>query len=128
MNRLGYFRKIRAIGYDAVSAWHDAKVLETWDELESKGQVRLKQDPEQESYWDVYGKPDSEKERRAINDLIERWGCWYVFCEYQCRCCGSWKHGDGVGMIIEPNPLSLENPYLIDIMEGTMEKATGGMD
>jgi len=120
MNKKYYYKKLRTMGYEAKWAWHDAGTLETWDILGNQGLVRLWQEPEQENYWDVYGKSDSLKEKWLIEDLIERWGCWYIFGEYKCQCCGSWNHGDGVGMIIQLNPLSLENPYLVDIMAGTL--------
>lgn len=125
MDRLDNYMTLRGMGYQALLAWRKARVLVKWEEMEDAGIVRLKKEEERESYWDVYGKPESEKDKRETNKLIERFGCWYVYGEYKCQCCGSWNHGDSIGMVMDPDPLSVNNPYLIDVMHETIRALKG---
>lgn len=86
--------------------------------LESQGLVRLRALPETESYFDVYGEPDSAQERQEIIDQIESNGCWFVVSEFYAD--GSWHHADSVGMCVYSNPLDpSENCYV----EGLMDSA-----
>lgn len=96
-----------------------SNIIETFRALESDGQVRLRALPEVESYFDVYGEPDSAQERQEIIDQIERTGCWFVVSEFYAD--GQWHHSDSVGMCAGyENPLNpAENCYV----EGLMESA-----
>lgn len=104
--------------------------IETFRALESDGLVRLRALPETESYFDVYGEPDSPEERQEIIDQIERNGCWFVVSEYLVD--GRWHHADSVGMCAGyENPLDpAENCYVEGLMESAIRahelQSTGG--
>lgn len=104
--------------------------IETFRALESDGQVRLRALPEVESYFDVYGEPDSAHERQEIIDQIERTGCWCVVSEFYAD--GAWHHADSVGMCAGyENPLNpAENMYIEDLMRSAVRalemQSTGG--
>lgn len=115
------FRKLGGgiVGESALWALRDARTLAEWRELESEGLVRLRAEPEQENYFDVYGESDDERERQAIIDAIDRDGCWYVVAEYLED--GEWQHADSIGMCIYRDPTCpFENPYVTDLMRGAM--------
>lgn len=111
------YKKFRKLGYSASNSLHNAKAVIAFEELESQGVVRIAAEYEQEDYFSVYGKPDSAKEYKAICDLLESKGCWYVFTQVKCICCEQWITVDAIGMIIEDNPTSpYENCYAPDLM------------
>jgi hypothetical protein len=87
---------------------HDSPDFET-------ARVRLRMEPEQENYFDVYGRPKSEAEAKRISDLIERLGCYFLVSEYWDG--EDWQHADSIGMIIEERPLDpVSSPYVVDLM------------
>lgn len=94
--------------------------IETFRALESDGQVRLRALPETESYFDVFGEPDSAQERQEIIDQIDRCGCWCVVSEFYAD--GRWHHADAVGMCVGYNdPLDpAENAYVEDLMRAAI--------
>lgn len=93
--------------------------IETFRALESDGQVRLRALPEFESYFDVYGEPDSPDERQEIIDQIDRNGCWFVVSEFYAD--GQWHHADSVGMCVYSRPLDpTENWYVEDLMRSAI--------
>ena len=94
--------------------------IETFRALESDGLVRLRALPEIESYFDVYGEPDSAQERQEIIDQIDRNGCWFVVSEYLAN--GEWHHADSVGMCVYARPLDpAENCYVEDLMRAAID-------
>lgn len=104
----------------AVCALRDARTVAEFEELESQGLVRIKAEPEQESYFDVYGEPDNEKERKATEDYLERWGCWAVFSEYFDG--DDWQHADCIGMCVYADPMSpVENDYVPELMRAAIQ-------
>ncbi len=106
----------------AACALNSARTLAQWREAEAAGRVRLRAEPEEGNYFDVYGEPDTEQQRKAIEQSIERDGCWFVIAEYLCRYCGQWKHADSIGMCIYANPLDpFENDYVVDLMATTLD-------
>lgn len=93
--------------------------IETFRALESDGLVRLRALPETESYFDVYGEPDSAHERQEIIDQIEQNGCWFVVSEFYAD--GQWHHADSVGMCVYSRPLDpAENCYVEDLMRSAV--------
>lgn len=93
--------------------------IETFRALESDGLVRLRALPETESYFDVYGEPDSAQERQEIIDQIDRNGCWCVVSEFYAD--GQWHHADSVGMCVYSRPLDpVENCYVEDLMRSAV--------
>jgi hypothetical protein len=94
--------------------------IETFRALESGGQVRIRAFPETDSYFDVYGEPDSAQERQEMIDLIEQNGCWLVVSEFYSD--GAWHHADSVGMCVYARPLDpAENCYVEDLMRAAID-------
>jgi hypothetical protein len=94
--------------------------IETFRALESDGLVRLRALPEIESYFDVYGEPDSPEERQENNDQIDRDGCWLVESEFYAD--GAWHHADSIGMCVYARPLDpAENCYVEDLMRAAID-------
>jgi hypothetical protein len=91
--------------------------------LESQGLVRLRALPETESYFDVYGEPDSAQERQEIIDQIESNGCWFVVSEFHAD--GSWHHADSVGMCVGYSDVldPAENCYIEGLMDSAVRAA-----
>ena len=122
-----YLRFKETSGYSippgrAACALNSAKTLAHWRIQEKSGRVRLRAEHEQENYFDVYGEPDTESERKAIVEQIERLGCWFIIAEYRCSHCGEWKHAASVGMCIYDNPLDpFQNDYVIGLMAETLD-------
>jgi hypothetical protein len=86
------------------------------------GDVRIAAEAEIDGYFDVFGEPDCERERARIVDLLENWGCWYVYSEYRDPASGNWVSADGIGMCVYENPTSeLENCYVIDLMDSAID-------
>lgn len=108
----GVYRSIRAMGYPANDAIQFARIELRWDELggvvnedsDDDACLRLRFEPEHESYEDVYGKFDSEKEKRIINAMIDRDGMWWCVAEARATPDDPWEQADSLGMIIGINP------------------------
>lgn len=126
----GTFRKA---GFLASQALHSAKAVIDWEPLEDAGLVRLRAEPEQESYFDVYGELEgyegangrrvsAEQERKELIDTIDRDGCWCIVAEYFDG--QKWRHADSIGMCTGyKNPLSpVENAYVSDLMRSTISQ------
>jgi len=92
-------------------------IIDTFRNLERHGFVRLRAEPEQESYFDVFGEPDSAEERQEIVDSINLHGCWWVVSEFRGDD-GRWHRADSIGMcagyqnVLDPE----ENDYVCDLM------------
>jgi hypothetical protein len=103
-----------------------ARIIERWEEAESAGLVRLTAEPEQDSYFDVFGQPDTEKEKRAIIASIERNGNYCIMSEVNVGSEASgdkWEVIDSIGQCAGYNdPLSpFENYYVPDLMEAALD-------
>ena len=107
------------VGHRAAHALSEARTRLLWEQAEEASLVRLRLEPEEESYFDVYGEPDSKRERDAIIREIELNGCWYMLGEYRLPD-GSWEHGNSIGMITGYDDPS-ENWYTADIMAETID-------
>ncbi len=121
--RMEYYNRFRKLGYGASLAWENAKIVDRFEREsdDGRGRVRIVADPEEDSYFDVFGKPDTDKERDAIAEAIDRYGCWYVHTDTRCPACDSWTIQDGVGMNIHADPTSpFENPYVVDMMSAAL--------
>lgn len=109
----------------AACALRSAKTLEQWRDYESAGLVRLRVEPEQENYFDVYGKPDTERERLQLEAALERDGCWFIVSEvnHGNEAIGDqWEIADSIGMCVYSNPLCpFENCYVVDLMAKAIE-------
>ena len=94
--------------------------IETFRALESDGLVRLRAFPETDSWFDVYGEPDSAQERQEIIDQIDLHGCWSVVSEFYAD--GQWHHADCIGMCVYARPLDpTENCYVGHLMKSAID-------
>lgn len=117
-----YYQRFRARGERAKWALRNARTLEAWQDAENAGLVRIVAEPEQESYFSVYGTPDTEKERKAIEAEIEHSGCWCVLTEYLDDS-GKWRHADSIGMCTGyDDPCSAyQNDYVPQLMQAALD-------
>ena len=124
------YRKARKAGYGALEAHRAAKIVQAFEE---RSDVRIVCEPDQENYFSVYGEPSgyvgvngrrvsSAQERTELEDAIDRLGCWVVVAEIRCRCCGTWKSVDSVGMNTGyADPCDwLQNAYVPDLMNAAL--------
>jgi len=124
---LRYYKQFKAerpahvVGQFSANCLQYAKILQVFDDLGDS--VRIQCEPEEENYYDVYGIPESDKEKRQLAESLEK-GCWYVFSEYKCPCCGQWNRADGIGMCVGYNDpcLPFENNYVIDLMDSAVKQ------
>jgi hypothetical protein len=72
--------------------------MEIYEQLNENARIIV--EPEQESYFDVYGEPDTPEDRADICDLIDRDGLWWYAAQRKCPHCGAWETVDSIGMII----------------------------
>jgi hypothetical protein len=97
--------------------------IETFRAFESDGLVRLRAEPETESYFSVFGEPDSAQERQQMLDTIENLGYWCVISEFYAD--GSWHHADSVGMCVGYSDVldPAENCYIEGLMDSAVRAA-----
>jgi hypothetical protein len=110
------------VGEHAAQCLRDARTRVAFADAERKGLVRLVATDENESYFCVYGEPETERERERIINQIMRWGCVYVESQWRADEDAEWEHADGVGMCIYRNPLDPdENSYVDDLMRSALD-------
>jgi hypothetical protein len=129
VSRTDFQRFLNAGGYctppgRAACALSSARTLAQWREFEAAGLVRLRAVAEEENYFDVYGKPDDEREYKAICEQLERDGVWQ--CRSQYWDGSKWVTADSIGMCAGYNdPLSpFENSYIPDLMSAALENVS----
>lgn len=108
----------------AACAIRNARTLAEWRAARNSNLVRLRMIPEEESYFDVFGRPDNEKERKEIETLLDRWGCYWVVSEvnHGNETRDDWQHADSIGMCVYANPLDpFENCYIPDLMRAALD-------
>lgn len=130
---LNVYRKFREhspsmlVGRNAELALRNAKILLKFQELESEGKVQIYSEEENENYFDVFGEPDTEQQRKRIVDSLETYGCYWVASKVRekCDCCGNdeWDTVDSIGMCVgyKDAESPFENPYVIDLMAAAVE-------
>src|SRR5262249_10266646 len=113
--------KIARKHFSAKQSLRAARILDKWYEAESAGIVRLQALLEQENYFDVYGKPDSEREYKAMCEALDRNGCYCVVSQYFDG--REWQWADSVGMCVYDRPLDpFCNDYVIDLMQSALDQ------
>jgi len=128
------YRKFRSnppfirVGHSAEDALDAARTVVKFSELKDAGMVRIMAEPEDESYFSVYGEPDSPKERERIVDALEREGLWYVHADVNrsCEQCGDeqWDNVDAIGMCVYDRPTDpFVNPYVVALMRAAIDAA-----
>lgn len=109
---------------NAEQALRASKIQDQWSALESQGLVRLLAENEEENYFDCFGTPDSEKERKAIEASIDRYGNYCIVSEYfdgeEWQLADSVGHCAGYKNVLDPR----ENWYVTDLMESAIDKAS----
>lgn len=137
--RAHYYSELRRAGYNAQDALRGAKTWDAFTDAEGAGLVRLRAEPEQESYFDVYGEPEgftalngrrvsAKEERDDIAKLIDTVGCWWIVAEWQ-DAEGFWHASDSVGMNIHHNPLDpRDNCYVLDLMRSAVDALEAEQD
>ena len=123
-NRLGIYKRLREQGYPASIALSKAKAIAEFEDAAQfvPAIVRLRAEEEIESYFDVYGEPDSEADRKSIVEEIERNGCVCIIGEYLDPISRKWTVAASIGFCIYHRPLDpIENIYVPDIMRETLD-------
>ena len=136
MNIRKVYQSLRQAGYNASHAHSAAKTIAEYAALEQAGLVRLRAEPEQENYFDVYGEPEGytdingrwhtpEQERQEIADSIDRNGLWFIVAEWRDNEESEWQHADSIGMNAGySDPLDpRENVYVPDLMRSAVNAA-----
>jgi hypothetical protein len=100
--------------------------LEEWRTAFDACLVRIKASPEEENYFDAYGQPDTEEERRAITAAIDRMGCWCVYTEVFNAAPGDpdgmWIIAGLIGFCVYDSPCDpFENAYVIGLMREALD-------
>lgn len=135
--RLNFQRFLATQGYSTppgrtACALNSAKILAQWREMVSAGRVKIEAKPEDENYFDVFGKPEgytsaagrhisADEERKEIEAQIERNGCWCVVAYYHDG--NRWQWADSIGMCVGySNPCDpFQNDYVIDLMASALK-------
>jgi hypothetical protein len=109
----------------AACALNSARTLAEWREAEGAGLVRISMDEEQESYFNVYGEPDTQEEKDRLVAMLESKGLYVVYSEVNT---GNeydgdkWEVVDSIGMCCYDNPTSpFENDYVIGLMRAALD-------
>ncbi|MCP4569126.1 MAG: hypothetical protein GY841_16245 [FCB group bacterium] len=114
------YKEFRQAGYRAEHAKYATDALIAFEDRED---LRIVAYPEEGSYFDVYGEPDTEKEKEQILHYLELWGCWCVASEKQCPECGEWEIVDCVGWCCYADPTDpLDNLYVPDLMHSALNQ------
>lgn len=106
-------------------ALQNARTLDEWRKAQRARLVRIKAVAEEENYFDVYGKPETDKECKEIERQLEQWGCHCIISEvnFGDRTRDDWRPVDSVGMCVYANPLSpFDNSHVIDLMRTALDK------
>lgn len=109
------------VGRDAECSLAAAKTILAFRELESRGLVRMRAEPETDNYFDVFGDEGTPAQRKRTEEIIERLGCWWTVSEWFDG--DEWQHADSCGMHTGyKNPLDpFENCYVIDEMQAAVD-------
>jgi len=122
------YQQFRSAGFTAKDSLSNAKTLIDFQQAESAGLVRIIAEPEQESYFAVFGEPEgyegrngkrvsAEQERKELEAQLDDLGCWCVQAEVK-DAQGEWQQVESVGMCSGyQDPCSpFENCYAIGFM------------
>lgn len=113
------------VGRHAEMALHAARTLIRFRQLEATGHVRLRVEPEEESYFDAMGVPDDEREAQRMEKILNDSGCWFTCTEFRLDVDkDEWEHADSCGMHVgyaDPGD-PFENCYVIGEMSEALDK------
>ncbi len=118
------FRELRQKGWMFGAALGAAKTSVKAAPYIQRGLIRIRLEPEHESYWDVYGEEGmTKKDIRLTNQLIEREGLWWACSEARASKKDPWVQADSIGMLIGQDP-DLDG-YAFGLLEAALEKLDG---
>ncbi len=98
-----------------------------WERAEAAGLVRIRFEPETESYFDVYGRSDSPGDDIETERQIERQGLWWACAEYRDQETGSWAQADSIGMLFGDDCDERTDPsgYLAELKNSALANIYG---
>jgi hypothetical protein len=116
------YLRFRAAESPAAHAYAMARRIVEFEAL-GESKVRLRAEPEEENYFDAFGKPDNAADEKAIRDSIRRFGNWCLVAEYFNRREKCWEICDSIGHCAGyENPLDpFQNYYVPDLMGNAVE-------
>lgn len=138
------YHDLRAAGESAVNAWRSAVIVAAFKSREcgehdepapGVSDVRLRAEPEQDSYFDAFGEPEAyttpngrkvskSEARRELAEILDRDGVYVVIAEAWDAERGAWVSAGCVGMCCYPDPLDYrQNQYVPDLMESALNLA-----
>lgn len=109
------------VGSDAKCSLQTARTILAFRQAEADGLVRMRMEPENENYFDVYGCEDDPKHQKEMEDIIERLGCWWTCSEFFDG--DEWQEADSCGMHTGyRDPLDpFQNCYVVDEMRAALD-------
>ena len=109
---------------DAAACLENAKTVVAFEQAENAGLVRLMAHEEMENYFDVFGTPDSAREGKEIERILDVYGCWVVESDVFNPETKRFEHADSIGMCTGyDNPLDpMENWYVPDLMRSALDR------
>jgi hypothetical protein len=122
------------VGRDAECSLRSARTILAFREKESEGKVRMRAEPEEESYLSVYGDDELrnaernghpvpyEKAREELVEMLDDKGVWFTVSEWFDG--NEWHHADSCGMHTGyDDPLDpFENCYVVQEMQAALDK------
>ena len=116
------------VGRDAECSLRTARTILAFREAEKAGLVRLRCEPEEENYFDVYGREDDEREQKRMEEIIERDGCWWTCAEWFDG--EEWQMADSCGMHTGyADPLDpFQNCYIPGEMQSALDALAAFQD
>lgn len=118
------FQELRRKGWMFPEALRAAKTATKAAPYLERELIRIRLEPEHESYWDVYGKEGmTEHAIRSIEQLLEREGLWWACSEARASKKDPWVQADSIGMLIGQNDYL--DGYEFGLLEAALEKLDG---
>lgn len=128
------------VGRDAECSLSAARTILRFRELESEGLVRMRAEPEEESYRDVFGDPEpwdrnghprTQKEAdEELDEILDRLGCWWTVAEWRKDEDSEWEQADSCGMHTGyEDPIDpFENCYVVQEMQSAIDAIEEHLD
>ena len=121
------------VGFDAADSLKAARTILEFKRAEADGLVRMRAEPEQESYFDVYGDEElrhaernghsipHDQARKELCELLDRYGVWWTVAEWFDG--EEWQQAESCGMHAGyKDPLDpFENCYVVQEMQSALD-------
>ena len=130
------------VGRDAECSLSAARTILRFLELESDGLVRMRAEPEEESYFDVYGDGELhhaernghpipyEQAKKELIEMLDLHGVWWTVAEWRPDENCEWFQADSCGMhagyedALDP----FENCYVVQEMQSAIDALEKHLD